>query len=275
MTGWMPIAHKDINDAGRSRLVWVILAGFTLGFLGYVASEGMGDDVALAPTIEDLAVAIALVLPVIALLLGYKSIAHERINGSIVLLLSFPHSRADLVLGKYVGRSVVLLVPLVCVLGVAGLILLVFVGARNIHWYLWFVLVTVLYGLVFLSVALAILMSMTGDRRITLGAFGSYLLLVSFWDNLVTTFVVILYRFDFDVLFSLPSWAYLAHLLKPSEAYYRLLRMGFETGLASQFVAPEAPWFVGWWMAFLILVGWIVFPVLVGYWRFVRADLLP
>lgn len=270
---WFPIAHKDVNDAGRSRLVWIILGLFVVGFVGFVMSEGLSVDTEVAALVDDLAQAIALVVPVIALLLGYKSIAYERINGSIVLVLSFPHSRADLVAGKYVGRSFVLLVPLLVAMGASGLAMLVLLGATGMAWYLWFVLISILYALVFLSVAMAISMSTAAERRITLGAFAAYILLVSLWDNLVTTFVLVIYRFNFDVLVDLPSWAFLAYLLKPSEAYYRLLHLGFDSEHAMELVQDGVPWFVDWWTAVLVLVAWIGVPMLVGYWRFVRADL--
>lgn len=272
--GWRAIARKDIQDASRSRSLWIVIVLFLVLTLAYMLGSAIVLENTLSETIDGLAGMLAILLPVIAILLGYKSVAHERINGSIVLLLSFPHSRRDLVIGKYIGRSVVLIVPAILALalaGVAGSVL--FDSVRELVWYPWFVLVTALYGLSFLSIALAISMSSTTDRRITLGAFGAYLLLVSFWDNIVTAIVVVLFRFDFDVLFAMPDWSQLATLLKPSEAYYRLLHLGFELERGTGFLASDAPWYVDWWVALLILGCWIGVPLVLGYRRFTKVDL--
>lgn len=270
---WRPIAYKDMQDAGRSGTIWVMF-GLLLIFVGFAFVEAWWNGGDFSAFVAGTAGIVAALVPVIALLLGYKSIAHERINGSIVLLLSFPHSRQDLVIGKYVGRSVVLLVPtllaLIVALLFAGILL---EGITAAVWSPWFLLLTAVYGLVFLSVAIAISLSTTVDRRVTLGAFGAYLLLVTFWENLVTGTVVVLYRFNLDIIFAPPAWSELARLFKPSEAYYRLLHLGFEMDQAGRYTAPEAPWYVDWWVAIFVLAAWIVVPVAIAFYRFEGQDL--
>lgn len=270
---WQAIAQKDVQDAGRSKTLWIIFMLFVLLSVGYVVLEAVLNDITFAETVDGLAGVIGTLLPVIALLLGYKSIAYERINGSIALLLSFPHSRRDLVIGKYVGRSLVLLVPIVIALLLAGIAAVLLIDTAGALRYPWFLMMTALYGLAFLAVAIGISMSTTEDRRVTLGAFGAYLLFVTFWDNVVTTVLVVLYRFDFEILLALPEWVYLANLLKPSEAYYRLLHVAFDLDRATQYFDPGAPWYVGWWMALFVLFAWVVIPIVIGFHRFEKADL--
>ena len=271
---WQPIAYKDLHDAGRSWGIWVLFVLFLVLFVGLAVIESYTGGNEFRAFIGGIAGVVALVLPAIGLLLGYKSIAHERINGSIVLLLSFPHSRRDVVLGKYIGRSVVLLVPtllaLLVALVVGGVLL---DGLGTVVWSPWFLLLTAVYGLIFLSIAMAISMSTTVDRRVTLGALGAYILIVTFWDDLVTALLILLYRFNFDILFDPPGWSLFAQLLKPSESYYRLLHIGFEVDQAAPYIAPEAPWYVDWWVALLVLLAWIVVPVAIAFYRFDQQDL--
>ena len=79
------------------------------------------------------------------------------------------------------------------------------------------------------------------DRRLTMAALGSYLLLVPLYRNLHTLVLLILHRGQAEVLANLPDWALLFRLLQPSEAFYRLLRLGFDVEPASRYLGPDAP----------------------------------
>jgi len=47
---------------------------------------------------------VTLFLPLVAIFAGYAAISKERTGGSLKLLLSLPHSRKDVIIGKVVGR---------------------------------------------------------------------------------------------------------------------------------------------------------------------------
>ena len=85
--------------------------------------------------------------------------------------------------------------------------------------------------------------------------------------------LLILHRFDSQVLSNMPDWALLFRLLKPSEAYYRLLQIGFDIEQAALYVGEEAPLFLDWWVAVVILIAWCLLPLIGGYRRFEIADL--
>lgn len=275
---WRTVGAKDVRDAGRSRTIWLVV-----GVLGLIFASVIGLDLwteshlftDFTDFVNTVVSILGFLVPLIALLLGYKSILHERVSGSLVLSLSFPHSRRDLVLGTFVGRAIVLLVPVLATLvlvGAVGAVLYAPTGSELLG-FIWLVVLTALFGLGFLAVAIGLSMSSANERRVTLGAFGAYLVLVSFWGTLVTAGVQFVYRFREGALVPLPDWAFLLSLLQPAEAFNRLFRLGFDTTRGQRYVAAEAPWFVEWWMALLVLGIWIVVPLVAGWYRFDRADL--
>lgn len=270
---WRAIAHKDVRDAGRSRTIWLLFAGLSALFVGFAALHTHFGEDDFVSFLAGLAGLIGSTLPILGILLGYKSISDDRESGSLQLTLSFPHSRRDLVVGTVVGRSVVLLAPTLVGLTIAGVTGVFLYGTEGALLYPWFLVATALYGVAFVAVAVGLSLSTTVDRRITYGALGSYLLLVQLWDNLHSLTLLILHRFESGVLSNIPDWALLARLAKPSESYYRLVRAGFDVGQASVYVGPDAPFYVGWWAALLLLVAWIAVPLALGYRRFAAADL--
>ena len=174
------------------------------------------------------------------------------------------------------GRAVVLLVPTLLALALAGVVGAVQYGTESAVWYLWVLAATALYGLAFLGVALALSVTTTTDRRVTYGAVGAYLLLVVFWQNLTAFTVSVLHRFDPSI--ATPDWALFAQLLEPRESFRRLVVVGFDLGAfdagsAAKYLGSDAPLYVDWWAALLVLVVWFAVPVALGYRRFEGSDL--
>lgn len=270
---WQNIASKDINDASRSRGVWVVFALIGLLSVGYALGHSYLGQNTFPAFLEGLTGIVGVALPVLAILVGYKSVVHERTSGSLFLTLSFPHSRRDFLVGKLVGRSVVLLVPTIVALAVAGLVGAVRYGTDGAMLYPWFVFASALYGLAFVGFAVGLSLSTTVDRLITLGAVGGYFLLVSLWDSLHSLTLLILHRFDTTVLADIPDWALLFRLVGPNESYARLVRAGFDIELAGLYVTDGTPLYVDWWMGVLVLVVWFVVPVTLGFRRFNATDL--
>jgi len=270
---WHVIARKNVHDAGRSRTVRLLAGLLFVAFCGYAVGHTYVGPDRFLPFLQGLATLVGSLLPLLAILLGYKSIVTERESGSLLLTLSLPHSRRDVVAGTFAGRAALLLVPTLFALVLAGAIGVVRYGTDGAVLYPWFLLATVLYGVAFLGIAIGLSMTTTADRWITLGAVGGYLLLVQAWDNFHTVTLLFLHRFDFGVLIDMPDWALFFRLVKPSESYYRLLRAGFDVDLAGRYVADGVPAYVDWWAAAALLVAWCLVPLALGFRRFGTADL--
>lgn len=270
---WRDIAYKDVNDASRSRGLWVLFALLAVLSVGYALAHSYLGKSTFPAFLDGLAGVVGVTLPLLALLIGYKSVVHERTSGSLFLTLSFPHSRRDFLVGKLVGRSAVLLGPTLVALTIAGVVGAVRYGTGGIVFFPWFLVATALYGLAFVGLGVGFSMATTVNRWITLGAFGGYFALVTLWGGLHSLILLILHRFDGSVLSDMPDWALLFRLFGPNEAYDRLLRAGFDVDLAARYVADGAPVYVDWWMGIVVLVVWFAVPLVVGFRRFESADL--
>ncbi|MEF8854518.1 MAG: ABC transporter permease subunit, partial [Haloarculaceae archaeon] len=122
----LAVAKKDFRDAIRSRALWglsllffLLVSGIGVAYAEFDALSG-GQP---TPTglIFFIASGVGTYVSLAALLTCFKSIAGERESGTIKVLLSLPHSRRDVILGKWLGRSAVLALPVVgtFVIGVA------------------------------------------------------------------------------------------------------------------------------------------------------------
>jgi len=268
---WRHIATKDLHQAKLSAGSWLLTCLSLVLYVGYALAHAYLGPASFGAFVSGLSNVTAMSLPVFGLLLGYKSIIHERKSGSLFLTLSAPQSRSELVLGTVVGRVVVFLVPTVVSLALAGVVGAVRYGTQGALFYPWFLFVTALYGVAFVALAVGLSMSTTADRRVTLGALGSYVLLGPFWDSVHAFGLLILHRFDLSVLADMPGWALLVRLWAPTEAYYRLIDAGFEIEQAAQYLG--GPIYVDWWMGLVALLAWCTVPIVLGFRRFDTADL--
>lgn len=270
---WVSIARKDASDAIRSRSVWLVTAVFLALFGGVAYAVPAIAQPEFDVFLQVMGSAVATVVPLVALVLGYRSVVGERETGSIELVLSMPHSRLDLIVGKFVGRSAVLAVPLAVGMVLAAVVGAVRVGGVEPGRYLGLVVATVLLGLSFLGLAVGLSLVTTERRRVTAGAFGAYLALVVLWDTLLTAIVLVLFRFRAAAVVDPPAWATLLEVVEPTTAYAILASdlLGVESG--TPLAEPGAPWFVDGWISLLVLLGWIAVPLAVGYWRFRATDL--
>lgn len=268
---WRDVAYGTVHDARRSRTVWLVLGLQSLLFVGYAFGHGFLGEASFVAFLDGVVGVVAPLVPALGILLGYRSISDDRESGSLLLALSFPLSRRDLVVGTFVGRAIVLVAPTLAALSAAGVVGAIQYGTDGVLWYPWFLFATALYGTAFVGAAVGLSVSTTSDRRITFGAVGGYLLLAVLWSGLVSFAFDVLHRFDPSV--ATPGWGLFLQLAGPREAYVRLVRAGFEVDRASRYVADGAPAYVDWWGAILALVVWVVIPLAVGLRRFRGADL--
>lgn len=163
------LAMKEIRDAFRNR--WVAatiltLAGLALA-LALLGSAPVGTikASALGITVVSLSSLSVYLLPLIALLLAYDALVGELERGSLLLLLSYPVARWQVVLGKFLGHLAVLTLAIVIGYGSAAALVGVLGGADGQAWLAFAALClsSVLLGAVFL--ALGYLLSAVCDER--------------------------------------------------------------------------------------------------------------
>ncbi|WP_445401658.1 ABC transporter permease [Zobellella sp. An-6] len=122
------IARKEWLDGIRNRWVLAIalmLWGLAVGlaYFGGVAS-GLVGFTSIESTLASLASLAVVILPLIALLLGHDALIGEAERGTLLLLLTYPVTAGQLLLGKFMGQALMLAVATGLGFGSAALTLL-------------------------------------------------------------------------------------------------------------------------------------------------------
>lgn len=275
MTGWRAIARKEVRTLTGARSVRVGVALVALSFLvgGYLVPTTTPD-----PTLTDLdgflrGVVLVLV-PLFGLLLGYRAVVAERVTGRLTLSLSFPHSRADAVVGKAVGRGAVLVGTLTGgVLGAAALVAYPF-GTVALDTLAVYLGATLLFGLAFLAIGLGLSTVTASLRRATVLTFGVFFLAVVAWpqlDGLLLDGLQYLGAAEDE----LPTWARFVYGAEPGMLYRRVLDTFVSTNRlrSGAYLGTAEPVLLRGGTAVVVLVAWTLLPVVAGYLRFRGTDL--
>lgn len=259
---WLLVARRDALDPLRSRSLFVHVALFALvfGLLTYV-SASRGQSLARLHLQT-----FALFLPLVGLLLGYKSIAGPRENGELRVTLSFPHTRGEVLLGTVVGRVAVvtLLVTVGYLAATAAYLLQAGVpelGPLAVAW-----LFTVLLGAAMVALAVGVSASVRTTNRAVVGVFGLFLLLVLVWSQIPGLIRYVLNGFAAPSGAN-PAWAQTFLQLNPTTVYRTSV-----SALLAPIQIGDAVYFRP-WFGVLVMLGWTVVPLAIGYWRFDNSDL--
>lgn len=163
----------------------------TLTFLGSAPTGTVGAS-PLAVTLVSLSSLTIFLLPLIALLLAYDAICGEVDRGTLLLLLSYPVARWQVVVGKFLGHVAILAFATIVGYGAAAAAL-VGAGAGTAGWQSFAGMIgsSVLLGAAF--VALGYLVSAAvGDRGTAGGlAIGIWLLFVLIYDMTLLGLLVV------------------------------------------------------------------------------------
>ena len=118
------IARKELSDSLRNR--WLVAISFVFATLALgiawfgAAAAGQVGYASTPATIASLASLGIFLIPLIALLLAYDAVVGEEEGGTLLLLMPYPLSRSQLLLGKFLGHGLTLGLATVIGFGVAG-----------------------------------------------------------------------------------------------------------------------------------------------------------
>jgi len=268
------IAKKEIMDNIRNKwiiLVSIMFAGLTLvvSYFGSITSHGWQN---LGLTIAGMTSFATYLISIIGFMLGYASIIGEIERGSMSALLSLAATRFEIVVGKFLGLGAVLCFTVLVGFGFAGIVIGVNVSNVDYLQFLAFIGMTMIFGLVFLSVALCF--STVFSKRST--ALGGTIFL---WF----LFVIILPIVFAGLLVStvgltnltagnIPEWYYVITLFNPIDVYSSLISITIRPVSTSiSGVVPYPAWYSPGLLLGVLFVWIVVFFVLAA-WRFNRKD---
>jgi len=301
---WIAVARKDFRDARRSYWLWglatilsaLLAIGPLLIAVGWIQFNQPQDGSAVTTDfyVQLMVGVLAFFVPIVAIVLAYDSITGERDSGTLKLLLSLPHSRLDVVVGKALGRGVVVAVAVLLAFVVAALVILATPFEFAFANYVLFALLTVVLGLAFVGLSVGFSAAADTSRRAMIGTVTMFVLFTLIWGRFANGLVQLLSDntdLGSDVLVPLHLFV---TILNPTEAYrtlaYSLLsgnplgaRVGLvgSGGLQGQFMQAQYAQIMGDSLPFylsdpfvaLVLLFWIAVVPLVGYWVFEEADL--
>lgn len=267
------IARKELSDGLRNRwllaisLLFAVLA-VGIAWLGAAASGQLGFT-SIPATIASLASLATILVPLIALLLAYDAIVGEDEGGTLMLLLTYPLGRGQLLLGKFVGHGLILALATLIGFGCAALAIAGLVDDVDLGLLAWafgrFMLSSTLLGWVFLALAY-VLSSRAGEKSSAAGlALGVWFLFVLVFDLALLALLVLGQgRFNPDLL----PWLL---LLNPTDVYRLINLSGFAGGGSAAGVmalGADLPLAGGllWWCLLL----WVGAPLAAAYWVFRR-----
>jgi Cu-processing system permease protein len=170
MSPVIAVAIKEFQDGLRNRWLVSITAIFAILSLGlsYYGSAASGElgVASLSATIASLSSLAVFLIPLIALLLSYDSFVGEQESGTLLLLLTYPLSLNQLLIGKFLGQGSIISLATILGFGSAALLLgtqLEF--APVLASFGLFILTAILLGLSFMSIAYVISLSVTEKSK--------------------------------------------------------------------------------------------------------------
>ena len=189
MTNVLLIAAKEVQESLRNR--WVLATtlllaalALTLTLLGSAPTGSVGVR-SLDVVIVSLSSLSVFLIPLIALLISHDAIVGEIERGTMLLLLSYPVGRWQVLLGKFLGHLAVLAFATVLGYGMAALVLAVTGPAIDAGSFMAFVVMTassVLLGAVFIAIGYLI-STLVRERATAAGiAIGVWLAFVVLYD---------------------------------------------------------------------------------------------
>lgn len=266
------IARKELSDGLRNRwllaisLLFAVLA-VGIAWLGAAASGQLGFT-SIPATVASLASLATFLMPLIALLLAYDAIVGEDEGGTLMLLLTYPLGRGQILLGKFVGHGLTLALAVLIGFGAAMLAIALLVDDIEIGTLLWafgrFMVSSTLLGWVFLAMAY-VLSSKVGEKSSAAGlALGVWFLFVLVFDLVLLALLVFSEgRFSPEAL----PWLL---LLNPADIYRLINLSGFEGGNAMGVLSLGGDLPVPGAVLWLCLLFWVGASLLLAYGVFRR-----
>ena len=273
------IAKKEFLDNIRNK--WIIVLTALLFILvlvfSYLAGSQTGSENVLGDmetTVFGLLGISSFIIPLIAIILGFGTISGEAESGALSVVLSYPVSRLEVLLGKLLGLGSVIVIAVLVGFGFGGIIITATVSGDSWAGYLAFMGLTIFLGFIFLS--LSICVSAFFKRRITSIGGG---IIIFLWGMIIGfVFFGILLGTGFDPqgfqTGNIPDWFWIEPLVSPPDLHQTAVMRAFGLDYIdiSNF-ALSLPEFLSIGLLTVGHIIWLVIPLILAYWFFIRRDI--
>jgi ABC-type transport system involved in multi-copper enzyme maturation permease subunit len=273
------IAKKEFTDNIRNKWIIVISIIFIILTIAssYVAG-GQGEFGGMEETVVSVLSISTLLIPLIAIMLGFSTIAGEAEKGALSVVLSYPIKRVEVLIGKFLGLGSVLAVTPLIGFGLGGIVIIATVGAEEGLAYLAFIALTILLGLMYLSSILFI--SALCRTRVRAIAGGVILFFWAMIYGLIIMSIYIATGGNYQDFFSpsgtgmldLPGWFWGSIVFSPGDLNQMAVMRAFDVNQAFGFQIEAPDWLS---IGFLLIIHfiWIIVPLILAYYVFKKRDI--
>ena len=265
------LASKEIHDGMRNRWVaaTILLLGMLALILSFLGSAPTGElkVAALEVSVVSLTSLSMYLLPLIALMLSFDTLVGEFEHGTMLLLLTYPVQRWQIIAGKFAGHTSILLLAILIGYGTTLGVLILANEGDTTGWqaYAAMMATSLLLGCVFLAIGY-LLSSLARERAVAIGAaVATWLVLVVFYDlGLLSALMIDEGKHISEGLFSALM------LANPADAYRLFNFAGFEdisklvgtSSVETGLLAPLAS-----------MLTWILIPLILTTIKFQKREL--
>lgn len=269
------IAKKEFMDNLRNKWIMILTILFIILTLVTSFVSGGGSLGNIEITVIGLLAIATMLVPIIAIMLGYTTISGEAESGSLLVVQSYPVSREEVYFGKLLGLSSVLAVSVLLGFGISGMVIGGTGGETNQGGFLVFIFLTILLGLIYLSMSVcfsAILKRHSTSLYAGVGLF--------FWSMIISSVIMGIHlgtggSFADFTSGGMPNWMWSSIMvLSPMDMYQTATMLGFDLRVADvsgfSIVIPD---FISLINLLVIFIFWIMIPLGVGYYFYRKRDI--
>jgi Cu-processing system permease protein len=260
MREMLTVANKEFHDGLRNRWlvsITVIFAILSIGLSYFgAAASGVEGITSLSTTVASLASLAVFLIPLIALLLSYDSFVGEQESGTLLLLLTYPLSKTQLLLGKFIGQGGI--IALATLLGFGASALLLFFQLNDsavLITFSLFIASAILLGLSFTAIAYIISLLVSEKSKAAGFALITWFLFALAFDLALLALLV-----GVDNGLSQQGLMQLM-MLNPADIFRLINLAGLDSSDVNGVLAIAIKSSVSQGQLFSILIAWVVLPL--------------
>ncbi|GLX77982.1 membrane protein NosY [Thalassotalea insulae] len=268
----LAVASKEFCDGLRNRWLLSITAIFAVLSIGltYVgaAASGVVGIASLSTTVASLSSLAVFLIPLIALLLSYDSFVGEQESGTLLLLLTYPLSKTQLLLGKFLGQGSIIALATLLGFGSSAIVLYLQTNDSLVFTtFFTFILSAVLLGLSFTAIAYLISLSVAEKSKAAGLALITWFLFALVFDlGLLALLVGIEQGISQQGLTQLM-------MLNPSDIFRLVNLAGLDSSDVNGALAIAIKSSLSQQQLFVLLLSWVIMPLVLANFIFKKKKL--
>lgn len=266
------VANKEFHDGLRNRWlvsVTMIFAILSIGltYFGAAASGSVGV-ASLSTTVASLASLAVFLIPLIALLLSYDSFVGEQESGTLLLLLTYPLSKTQLLIGKFIGQGSIIALATLLGFGSSAVVLYFQLNDNDVFIvFSTFIVSAVMLGLSFTAIAYLISLSVVEKSKAA-----GFALITWFLFALVFDLALLALLVSVDQGVSQQGLTQLM-MLNPSDIFRLVNLAGLDSSDVNGALAIAINSSLSQTQLFSLLFAWVVIPLSAAIFIFKKKKL--